>query len=270
MGPNRLYVPLAREWATRGHLVLRYDLGGIGDSAPPPGAAENEVYPAHALDDMGEAIALVRREAPGRRIIVVGLCSGAWLAFLAARERLPVDAIASVNPPLYLRDGASGGRRLAEYDELRRYQRSLGDPAKWAKALRGRAAYRSFVRLAAAHLSRAIANCMVSLFAGHAPEGLARDLEDIAERGITSLFVFSRGDGGLDYFQRHANPALRRWQTRERTRRVVVDGAGHTFRPPAAQRALRELLVDFVKSPLPAPVPARTLELWGGNRRDGN
>ena len=88
VGPNRLYVPLAREWAARGHLILRYDLGGIGDSAPPPGVEENDVYPAHALDDANQAIALVRKEAPDRRVIVAGICSGAWIAFLAARERL--------------------------------------------------------------------------------------------------------------------------------------------------------------------------------------
>jgi alpha-beta hydrolase superfamily lysophospholipase len=244
VGPNRLYVPLAREWATRGHVVLRYDLGGIGDSAPPPGVDENVVYPPHALDDLREAIALVRREAPGRQIIVAGLCSGGWLAFLAAREGLPVDAIVSVNPPLYLRDGLSGSQRLAEYDEFGRYQRSLRDPRKWAKALRGRAAYGTFVRLAAAHVGREIAARVG--FAGRPLEGLARDLEGTAERGITSLFVFSRGDGGLDYFRLYARPALRRRNVRNRIRYVVVDGAGHTFRPAAAQRALRELLVEFV------------------------
>jgi dienelactone hydrolase len=249
VGPNRLYVPLAREWATRGHLVLRYDLGGIGDSAPPPGGEENEGLPAHALDDVREAIALVRKEAPGRRIIMVGLCSGAWHAFLAARERLPVDAIVSVNPPLDRRNCSAGDARLAEYDELRRYQQSLREPAKWAKALRGRAAYATFVRLAAAHVSREIAARIGSLLGRQPLEGLARDLEDIADRGITSLFVFSRGDGSLDYFQLYASPALRRRKTRKRTRRVVVDGAGHTFRPPAAQRALRELLNDFVSEP---------------------
>jgi hypothetical protein len=31
IGPNRLYVPLARSWAEAGHLVLRFDLGGIGE-----------------------------------------------------------------------------------------------------------------------------------------------------------------------------------------------------------------------------------------------
>jgi pimeloyl-ACP methyl ester carboxylesterase len=202
-----------------------------------------------------EAIALVREEAPGQRVIVVGLCSGAWLAFIAARERLPVAAIVSVNPSLDLRNGSSGSRRLVEYDEIRRYQRSLGEPSKWAKALRGRAAYGSFVRLAAAHLSREIADRIRSLFGSRPLEGLARDLTDIAERGVTSLFVFSRGDGSLDYFEAYASQALRRRKTRERTRRVVVDGAGHTFRPPAAQRALREILSDFVSEAGSGPTP---------------
>src|SRR5262245_21613598 len=59
VGPHRLYVPLARELAARGHVVFRYDLGGIGDSMPPPGAAENVAYPSHAVDDAREAIAFV-------------------------------------------------------------------------------------------------------------------------------------------------------------------------------------------------------------------
>ena len=67
VGPHRLYVPLARDWAARGHLVLRFDLGGIGDSAPPPGAPDNVAYPGHMLDDAREAIALVRKEAPHGR-----------------------------------------------------------------------------------------------------------------------------------------------------------------------------------------------------------
>ena len=107
VGPHRLYVPLARELAAQGHVVFRYDLGGIGDSAPPPGAKENVPYPAHALDDLRQAIACIRKEAPGRRLIVAGLCSGGWHAFSAAREGLPVDGIVAVNAPLYLRDGLS-------------------------------------------------------------------------------------------------------------------------------------------------------------------
>lgn len=253
VGPHRLYVPLAREWAARGHVVLRYDLGGIGDSLPPAGAAENIAYPSHALDDLRESIAFVRQEAPGRRVIVSGLCSGGWLAFLAAREGLPVDAIAAVNPPLYLRDGSAGTRRLAEHDEMGRYRRALYDPVKWSKALRGRAAYALFVRLAATTIARSATSALGALFGGPLQRGLARDLAGIAGRGVTSLFVFSRGDGGLDYFDLYGSQVLRRRTARDRISHVIVDEAGHTFRPPRAQRRLRELLVAFVRRISEAP-----------------
>jgi alpha-beta hydrolase superfamily lysophospholipase len=246
VGPHRLYVPLAREWAARGHVVLRFDLGGIGDSAPPPGAEANVAYPRHMLDDMRDAIAFVRTEAPHTRVIVAGLCSGGWLAFQAARDGLAVDAIVSINPPLYLRDGADGTQWLAEDDELERYQQSMRDPSKWVKALRGGVSYATFVRVAASALGRRVAVQVSGALGDALPDSLARDLCTIANRGIKSLFVFSRGDDGLAYFRLHARPALRRAKVRDFVQHVEVEGAGHTFRPRSAQQALRELLIDFV------------------------
>jgi alpha-beta hydrolase superfamily lysophospholipase len=248
VGPHRLYVPLAREWAARGHLVLRFDLGGVGDSAPPAGADANVAYPGHMLDDAQEAIAFVRRESPASRVIVMGLCSGGWLAFRAARDGLAVDAIVSINPPMYLRDEGAGTPWRTERQEIERYQQSMRDPAKWAKALRGDASYAAFTRVAASALGRQVAARFSGVLGDGLPDGLAKDLGMIADRGIKSLFVFSRGDDGLEYFRLHAPPALRRAVVRDLIQHVVVDGAGHSFRPRAAQRALRELLIDFVAS----------------------
>jgi len=254
VGPHRLYVPLAREWAERGHLVLRFDLGGIGDSAPPPGARENAVYPAHMLDDAREAIALVRREAPHRRVVVAGLCSGGWLAFDAARNGLAVDGIVAVNPPLYLRD--PGAVWPSEGRTLDRYLHSVRDPSKWMKALSGGASYAAFSRVAARVVARHVAVRVSGALGDSLPDGLARDLCAIAGRQIRSLFVFSRGDNGLSYFQLHAQPALRRGNVRNFVRQVVVENAGHVFRPRAAQRTLCELLDSFVADPELSRSPA--------------
>ena len=71
------YVPLAREWASRGHFVLRFDLGGIGDSLPADERDAGDPYPPRMLYDLRDAIALARRAAPGNRIVLAGLCSGA-------------------------------------------------------------------------------------------------------------------------------------------------------------------------------------------------
>jgi len=248
VGPHRLYVPLARYWAARGHHVLRYDLGGIGDSAPPPGAPDNIAYPGHMLDDAREAIAFVKRVAMHGPVIAAGLCSGGWLAFQAARDGLEVDAVVSINPPMYLRDRNAGLQLVTDANEFDRYQQSMRDPSKWLKALSGGAAYATFMRVSASALRRSVAARVGGILGDALPEGLANDLCTIAGRGVRTLFVFSRGDDGLQYFQWHAQPALRRARVRDFVQQLVVEGAGHTFRPRAAQQTLREILIDFVES----------------------
>jgi alpha-beta hydrolase superfamily lysophospholipase len=246
VGPHRMYVPLAREWAAAGHPVLRFDIGGIGDSDSAPDGDENLAYPSHMLDDARAAMTFLLDRVGRRPLIAIGLCSGGWLAYRAACEGLPVDAIVAVNAPLYLREGAASRQWLTEVDELQRYQQSLREPAKWGKALLGKASYATFARLAAAALRRQVKLRVAAAVSETLPSGLGADLQAISARGIDSLFVFSSGDGGLDYFQLHATPALRRADIAQRIRSVIVDGAGHSFRPPAAQRQLRELLTNFV------------------------
>ena len=247
VGPHRHYVPLARELAAQGHVVLRYDLGGVGDSLAPPGAPDNVAYPAHALEDAREAIAFIRKQAPGRRLIVAGLCSGGWHAFRMAREGLPVDAIVCINAPLYLRDGLwRMTRRSLEYREMLGYRRMLRDRDRWANALRGRSDYIYFARFAATYLVRKMWDRIGPLFATRLMDGLARDLDGVCARGITSLFVFSRGDTGLDYFERYATPALRRWKARGRIqlrgrgrRRPLIHSARGSARAPRTPVRLR-------------------------------
>jgi alpha-beta hydrolase superfamily lysophospholipase len=245
-GPNGMYVTWAREWAAAGHYVLRYDVSGVGDSGPAPGTDENVVYPASALGDLREALELAERESPGRRVIVAGLCSGGWFALEAARAKLPLNAVVAVNPPLFLRDGPDGSVRLDEQNDFIRYSQELRNPVKWRKALKGRVAYRHFARLALGAVGRAIGERLRHL-AGRPIDGLASDLEEISRCGISTLLVFSWGDAGLQYFDLCTPEWWRRALARRGRAPVVIDGAGHTFRPPEAQRALGRALTDFIQ-----------------------
>lgn len=252
VGPNRFYVPLARRWAADGHVVLRYDLGGIGDSLAPPGIADNVAYPEHALGDARAAIALVRGDAfPARRVIVLGLCSGGWLAFRAALLGLPIDSFVAINPPLYLRDGSAGMQCATNDSEFERYRRLLVDRTRWSKVLHGRAAYRAFFRLCCGFVWRRFLARVNTICDGRLIDGLAPDLDAISARGIPGLFVFSRGDRGLHYFQLHGGAGRRDERRRRGIEHVVVVGAGHTFRPLGAQRELRTRLIDFVARQTP-------------------
>jgi hypothetical protein len=174
------------------------------------------------------------------------------MAFRAAAEQLPVDAIAAINPPLYLRERDRGASWLAQRAEAARYGQSMRVPGKWAKALRGRASFASFARVAGGVLSRRVANRLGGALSDAVAQGLAGDLVCMAERGVRTLLVFSAHGDGLEYFDAHAGPALRHASVRDLLETVVVEGAGHSFRPRAAQRRLCELLKTFVQAVGPA------------------
>jgi alpha-beta hydrolase superfamily lysophospholipase len=81
VGPNRLHVRLARELAQRGFASLRFDLSGIGDS---PARVDGTSLHDAGLRDVRDALDFVANEHEGSTFLLVGLCSGADLAFRAA------------------------------------------------------------------------------------------------------------------------------------------------------------------------------------------
>ena len=81
VGPNRLHVRLARELALCGFTSLRFDLSGIGDS---PARTDGASLRDAGLRDVRDALAFVANERRGSTFVLVGLCSGADLAFKAA------------------------------------------------------------------------------------------------------------------------------------------------------------------------------------------
>ena len=78
------------------------------------------------------------------------------------------------------------------------------------------------------------------------PDGLTSDLSTIARRGTRCLFVFSRGDKGLAYFEQHVPQTFLNGVVGDVVSHVVVDGAGHAFRPRGAQDRLVQIATEFV------------------------
>jgi alpha-beta hydrolase superfamily lysophospholipase len=100
VGPGRLYVRLAREYARLGGASLRFDLRGLGDSARAGVAEENACYPSSAQEDVLAVLADMRQRCGCTRFILLGLCSGAYNAFSAAQAAAPgcVVEVVLINP----------------------------------------------------------------------------------------------------------------------------------------------------------------------------
>ena len=98
VGANRLHVRLAREFAPRGHLVMRFDLSGIGDSDPRGDEADLD---RAVQRDVTDALNYLESEHGARSFIIFGLCSGANNGFRCAVADPRVTGAILIDPTAY-------------------------------------------------------------------------------------------------------------------------------------------------------------------------
>jgi pimeloyl-ACP methyl ester carboxylesterase len=98
VGPARAWVDCSRQLAQHGIRCVRFDLSGLGDSPVREGQERNVAYAAEAYDDLR---VLVEELGEGRtdHIMLVGLCSGAYVAIEVGRQ-LGVGSVMAINPAL--------------------------------------------------------------------------------------------------------------------------------------------------------------------------
>ena len=102
-GPFRLYTELARRLARAGYTTLRFDLGGLGDSAP---SASHAPLAERSVSEIGAAVDhLVAAGAATGGVVVGGLCSGAEDAFRYAESDPRVSGVVLVDPFAYRTPG---------------------------------------------------------------------------------------------------------------------------------------------------------------------
>lgn len=178
-GSHRQFVLLARELASAGVAVLRFDCRGMGDAT---GAAPG--FEAIGPDIAGALDELFERVPQAREAVLWGLCDAASAALLYAWREPRVTGLVLLNP--WVRTEAGEARaRLSHY-----YRWRLVSPSFWRKVLAGRwnpvATARSLTgiarRLAAGSTGRAASAPEDTL-----PERMAHGLERFNGRVLLVL-----------------------------------------------------------------------------------
>lgn len=101
IGPARAWVEYARELASRGFTCMRTDFSGWGES-PDEGRKPGRPYDDHCVADTLRIVAALRKRY--KRVVLAGLCAGAWVALKAAQQ-IRVDGVFALNPQLYWQPG---------------------------------------------------------------------------------------------------------------------------------------------------------------------
>jgi pimeloyl-ACP methyl ester carboxylesterase len=254
VGPNRMYVTLARRLAMLGQSSFRFDIGGLGDSAVAPGQRETRLYSKDSVEDVRQAMSFLATTRDVKHFVLMGLCSGAYLAFHTAVEDPRVTGQVLLNPQTFeWEDGDTlelSTRR--GFQGTRYYARSLLQWDVWARTLRGEVDVRGIVGALRSRVRSRASTGLNSLAAGL--QGRARVQSDVerafvslSDRGVKTLLVFGANDGGLDMIEKHLGRHARKMRARKNFELEVVDGADHTFTPLESQAKLEHLVTEFMR-----------------------
>jgi pimeloyl-ACP methyl ester carboxylesterase len=262
IGNGGAQVPLARRLAAQGYASLRLDLSGMGDSPCAPGRRRPFSDPARLPEVIAAADALADL-APGG-IVASGLCSGAEMAFHAALADHRLIGTVLVNmpaigwDPLAETDGAAppaGKRTLRSYGRairaggLRRVMRGDVDLLRVAGAL---------TRHATSHVGRRLR----SVARRGDPEAarVRRQMNQLAGRGVETLFVFSDDDPGLP----EVRAQLAQAGVTATARIEVFDRSDHHFNSLETRRRYDALYARTLHSLASRHVRARPSESLAG------
>ena len=249
VGPNRLYVQLARELAARGYSCLRFDLEGIGDSVLRAPGRENHPYPPHAVRDTRNALQFMRWEVGATHFVLAGLCSGAHTAFHSALQLPdePIDELLLVNPLTFHWVEGMTLATARTFEDMVQYKKSMRDPQRWLKLLRGEVNVSRMTRTAWSYVRTKAKSLAESLFEGiwpdHGPR-LSRELRRLFERRRRVALFVADNDPGRDIVMTQARRTARRALESGDLRFDVIPAADHTFSRAAPRAELVARIVE--------------------------
>lgn len=236
IGPNRLWVRLARQWAQRGLLVLRLDLSGIGDSSPRQGAEENVVYSAEAMKDIESALQYMQNQLGIKDCKLLGLCSGAYHGFKAAVAGQPLSAVIMINPLTFFWTlGTPLDEGIKDYEVVSQsagYSKQIFTLEPWRKLFNGQLDLGYILRFVVRRLWTSLVphlRMLARLLRIPMANDLGRELSIASQNGVQQRFVFAVGEPGFELLKTQAEARLDELLEKKEVTIDFIPDADHTF-----------------------------------------
>ena len=254
VGPGRLYVKMARELASNGFAVLRFDFSGIGDSK----ASDNNIpFNERAVSETQEAMDHLGATRGIDRFILSGICSGADIAVKAACSDQRIVGIAPINAPFHF---LSDNEALKSYVESRYKARcywniNLRRPNFLLKLITGKANYSGILKALDFSLKSLFSRMKKMPSTGESStidlgpevEQFKKELSQLSERNVAQNFIYSEADQGLDYLQVILGNEPRELGKNGKLTIELIANADHIFTPLWTQEYLIKILHNWVQ-----------------------
>ena len=237
VGPNGLYARLCGELAASGFLTLRFDFSGIGDSLP---RADHLVFSQSSLLESQAAMDFLTATTGVRRFVMAGLCSGAFAAVKTASHDSRVQGAIVLNAQT-LQDGDQNEFQIYAFN--RSVARHLMRPRTWWKVISGTARFEGKLEILADQLTGLFRRRRLARSA----RSIVRQLQALTERSVNLLFIYAKGDPGLEYFRLLGEHEIERLRESGRLQLQIISGTDHIFAPPEALQKVRRACVEWLE-----------------------
>lgn len=232
VGPNRMYVELARTLAGQGFTALRFDLSGLGDSAP---RSDGMPIDARAVVEAGQAMDSLGGARKLKRFISIGLCSGADDSVRIALADPRVTGVVLIDSFYQASSGFI----------VRSYLPKLLRLDSWVKLFTGRSELWGGVLRALRRKFGSGADAPSRDWNTIGADELLTGLASLVDRGVNVLLVYTGRGAACYQYRTRFKPTIDRLAREGSLRVEIFDDSDHVFSRRADRRELARVVCDW-------------------------
>lgn len=231
VGPNRLYVSIARRLTELGYPTLRFDMSGIGDS---PVTSSGLSGSERAQKDVAAAVDALVDTTGCEGVVAMGLCSGAMAAHAAALRGPPVVGCVQIDGYMYETRGFL----------IRNYLFKVLDLGVWKRRILAMLSTPPDV----AEVEDELPPEFLVPFNADMPtkEGFATDVKTLIDAGQSMLFVLSSGGLQEVNYRRQLHDCVRGVDLDKHATVVHFPNADHTFTGAVVRTRLLDRVAEWM------------------------
>jgi hypothetical protein len=239
VGPNRLYVRLARHLASLGYPSLRFDLSSRGDSDTRRDALS---FVAGSLADLRQAMEALQRTVGAEQFVLMGICSGAVNSLHVATQEPRVAGVIAIDGPAYQTFGYHVRNRARRIKRM--CVRTLTGRNRLGRWLRGAETVSSNRAGARPRAEDEFAHLYGDLAMPSRDEA-AQVLSAMLDRGAQLLFIYT-GSWSIYNYAGQFRDAFPEVMRRGAVRVEYAPDADHTFTRLHHQQRLLDMVSDWL------------------------